>query len=46
LRKQRAEELEEHGYEFNGLLGAAKALLSGEELDEFMRVPSVGEARR
>jgi len=42
LRKQLAEELEERG-NFHGLLGAAKALLSGEELEEFMRVPSVGK---
>jgi hypothetical protein len=41
LRKQLAEELEERG-NFHGLLGAAKALLSGDELDEPMRVFSVG----
>jgi hypothetical protein len=43
LRKQHAEELDEHDSECHGLLGAAKALLSRDELEEFNRVPSVGK---
>ena len=35
--------LEEHGSECRGLLGAAKALLPGGELDELTRVLSVGK---
>jgi hypothetical protein len=34
--------LEEHDNECHRLLRAAKALVAGDELDEFMRVPSVG----